>query len=176
MKLGLESANQKTLDKLDKGTKVNDIINGCKIARSAGLEVHLTIMVGYPWETRNDAMRTLKLAKKLMREGYAEMLQSTIVIPYPGTPLHSQAIKNNWFRIDPVDYERYDMTEPILKTPDMSTEQIMQICDDIYKIFLTPKYVLRKISTIRSREDIKYILRGFKAVIGHIRDFAKMRV
>lgn len=175
MKLGLESANQKTLDKLDKGSKVHDIINGCKIARSAGLEVHLTIMVGYPWETRNDALKTLELAKKLMREGYAEMLQSTVVIPYPGTPLHEQAIKNNWLILDPNDYERYDMTEPILKTPDLSPEQIMEICDDIYKVFLTPKYVLRKISTIRSREDIQYILRGFKAVLGHIRDFAKIR-
>ncbi|MFX0211839.1 MAG: B12-binding domain-containing radical SAM protein [Candidatus Hodarchaeota archaeon] len=175
MKLGLESANQKTLDRLNKGTNVYHIIDGCKIAREAGLEVHLTIMVGYPWETRNDAIRTLELAKYLMRQGYAEMLQSTVVIPYPGTPLHEQAIKNNWLRIDTYDYERYDMTEPILKTPDMSPEQVMQICDNIYKIFLTPKYVLRKISTIRSQEDLRYILRGFKAVIGHIRDFAAIR-
>ena len=175
MKLGLESANQKTLNRLDKGTEVRDIINGCKIAREAGLEVHLTIMVGYPWETRNDAMKTLGLSKQLMKQGYAEMLQSTIVIPYPGTPLHAQAIENDWFSIDPDAYERYDMTEPILKTPDMTTAQIMQICDDIYKVFLTPKYVLRKISTIRSQEDLQYILRGFKAVIGHIRDFAKIR-
>jgi len=175
MKLGLESANQKTLDRLNKGTNVRHIIDGCKIARKASLEVHLTIMVGYPWETRNDAIKTLELAKQLMRQGYAEMLQSTVVIPYPGTPLHAQAIKNDWLRIDTDDYERYDMTEPILKTPDMSPEQIMQICNNIYKIFLTPKYVLRKISTIRSREDLRYILRGFKAVVGHIRDFAAIR-
>ncbi len=175
MKLGLESANQKTLDRLDKGTKVRDIINGCRIAREADLEVHLTIMVGYPWETQKDAMKTLELAKHLMREGYAEMLQSTVVIPYPGTPLHEQAITNNWLRIDPEEYERYDMTEPIFKTPDMSPQQIMQICDEIYKTFLTPKYVLRKITMIRSREDLQYILRGFKAVVGHIRDFARIR-
>lgn len=175
MKLGLESANQKTLDRLDKGIKVRDIIEGCKIAKEADMEVHLTIMVGYPWETQNDAIKTLELAKILMRDGYAEMLQSTVVIPYPGTPLHAQAIENGWLRIDPEDYERYDMTEPVFKTPDMSSEQIMRICDDIYKVFLTPRYVLRKISTIRSREDLQYILRGFKAVIGHIRDFATIR-
>ena len=175
MKLGLESANQKTLDRLDKGITVRHIIEGCKTAKEADLEVHLTIMVGYPWETLRDATMTLALAKKLMKHGYADMLQSTVVIPYPGTRLHAQAIENDWLRIDPEDYERYDMTEPVLKTPDMSPEQIMQICNDIYKVFLTPSYVLRHISTIRSREDLLYILRGFKAVVGHIRDFAAIR-
>ncbi|GAG95790.1 unnamed protein product [marine sediment metagenome] len=50
MKLGLESANQKTLDKLRKNNTVEQIKNGCKIAKDAGLDVHLTIMVGYPCE------------------------------------------------------------------------------------------------------------------------------
>ncbi len=175
MKLGLESANQATLDRLEKGTKVEDIEKGCRIAKEAGLEVHLTAMVGYPWETRADAERTMKLAKKLMKEGLADMLQSTIVVPYPGTPLYRQAVENGWIRFDPKDYEKFDMASPVFKTPDMTPEEVTELCNSIYRTFLQPSYILRYLRSIRSPADVKFIAKGAKAVIGHLLDFTKKR-
>jgi radical SAM superfamily enzyme YgiQ (UPF0313 family) len=175
IKSGLESANQATLDRVNKGVKVEEIVEGCRAASREGLEVQLTIMVGYPWETKQDALKTLDLAKRLMSSGAAEMLQSTVVVPYPGTPLHREAVANGWFRIDPADYDRYDMTEPILTTRDMDPEEVVRICGEIYKTFLTPRFVLRNMTRIRTKEDMSYLLRGAKAVFGHILDFAKVR-
>lgn len=172
---GLESANQKTLDKLKKGVTVDRMVKECRVATEAGLDVHITIMVGYPWETREDALRTLGLAKMLMEKGWAVTLQSTIVIPYPGTPLYQEALKNGWFRIDPTDYDRFDMTESVFKTPDMDPEEVVRICDEIYKIFLSPKYVLRHLSRMRSWNDVRYTLQGVRAVLGHVKDFARVR-
>ncbi|MFC1560922.1 B12-binding domain-containing radical SAM protein [Candidatus Latescibacterota bacterium] len=175
MKLGLESASQKTLDRLNKGTKVEDIERGCSVAKEAGLEVHLTIMVGYPWETRADAKKTLELAKRLMKKGYADMLQSTIAIPYPGTPLYEQAVENDWLLFDPTEYEKFDMTAPVFKTPDMKPEEVVKICNSIYRSFLQPSYILRYLKSIRSPSDVKFVARGAKAVIGHLLDFGKGR-
>ena len=175
IKSGLESANQNTLDRVNKGIKVRDIIDGCKNASNAGIDVQLTVMVGYPWENRDDALRTLNLAKELMVKGYAEMLQATVLVPYPGTPLYTEAIKNNWFRFDPEEYERYDMTEPVLITPDMGPEEVVEICQEIYRIFLSPKYIVRHMLNIRSLEDISYLLRGARAITGHIKDFITIR-
>jgi anaerobic magnesium-protoporphyrin IX monomethyl ester cyclase len=175
MKLGLESANQSTLDRLDKGTKVEDIERGCRIAKDAGLEVHLTVMVGYPWETKADALRTLALAKRLMKKGLADMLQSTIAIPYPGTPLYKQAVENGWLVVDSADYEKFDMTMPVFRMPDMTPEEVTDICNSIYRTFLQPSYILRYLKSIRSPADIRFIARGAKAVIGHLMDFTKGR-
>ena len=175
IKAGLESANQKTLDRINKGIKVQDIIDGCRNAWKEGIGVHLTVMVGYPWETKDDALRTLNLAKELMVKGYAEMLQSTVVIPYPGTPLHEEALKNKWFTIDPLEYERYDMTESVLRAPDMCPDEVMKLCQNIYKVFLSPRYIARHLLSIRSMEDISYVLRGAKAITGHIKDFVTVR-
>lgn len=176
VKSGLESANQETLDRIKKNIKVKDITEGCKLTSKAGIDVQLTVMVGYPWETKEDAMRTLNLARELMAKGYAEMLQSTVVVPYPGTPLYKEAREKGWIRFeDPEAWERYDMTEPVLTTPDMEPEEIVQICSNIYKTFITPKYVMRHLLKIRKWEDLSYILRGSKAVIGHILDFARIR-
>jgi radical SAM superfamily enzyme YgiQ (UPF0313 family) len=175
VKCGLESASDETLVKIRKGCTVKDIVNGCKNAAKAGIDVHLTIMVGYPWETRDDAKKTMDLARKLMADGDAEMLQSTIVVPYPGTPLYQFGVRNELFRFDPRDYDRFDMTEPVFKTQDMTSEEVIEMCQGVYKSFLSPRFVLRHIKNTRSWEDLGYLLRGVKAVIGHLRDFGKER-
>ena len=170
---GVESGSQATLDRLNKGTTIEGVINECKVPREEGLEPHITIMVGYPWEMRKDALSTFNLAKMLMEKGWAVTLQSTIVIPYPGTKLYAEALENGWFRIDPKDYDCFDMKEPVLSTPDMAPEEVMKICDEIYKVFLSPKYMLKQLVRIRSLRDVKYSVEGFAKVLGHVKDFAK---
>ncbi len=171
LKFGLESANQTTLDRLNKGVKVKDIVEGCKMARKAGLTVHLTMIVGYPWETKEDALRTFALAKKLMQSGRADLLQSTILIPYPGTPLWKEAKKNKNFLFNPLDYEKYDMRGPVLKTKNSNAYEVASICGQIYTIFLTPWYVFSRIKAIKNLDDFILNLRGVKAVWGHLKDF-----
>lgn len=172
LKMGLESANQKTLDRINKGIRVSQISRACTLAKKAGLEVHLTMIVGYPWETKQDALRTVHLAKRLMTSGMADVLQATVLVPYPGTALHREGIENKWFRFDPNEYERYDMGEPVFKTPDMSADEVVSMCNNIYRIFTSPKYIVRHLFKIRRASDIKYTLKGLKAVLGHRRDFS----
>ena len=159
LKFGLESANQSTLDRLDKGIKVGDITQGCKMAQKAGLTVHLTMIVGYPWETKEDALRTFKLAKTLMQNGKADVLQATVLIPYPGTPLWKEAKIENSFLFPPEQYERYDMREPVLKVKDSSAEEIAAICGKIYTVFLTPRYILTRFISMKNFDDLMLNLR-----------------
>jgi radical SAM superfamily enzyme YgiQ (UPF0313 family) len=173
VKSGLESGNDDTLVRIRKGLQVKDIEQGCRNASKAGIDVHLTVIIGYPWETKEDAKRTLSLARKLMDHGHAEMLQATVLVPYPGTPFHQYGLDKNLFRFPPDDYERYDMRETVFKTPDMKPEEVMEMCQGVYRSFLTPRFVLRRVMNTRSMEDIRYLLRGAKAVIGHLRDFGR---
>jgi len=170
---GIESGSQVTLDRLNKGTTIDGIMNECRIPREEGLEPHITIMVGYPWEMRKDALCTLNLAKTLMQKGWATTLQSTVVIPYPGSKLYAEALKSGWFRVDPKDYERFDMKEPVMNAPDMTAEEVMALCDEIYKVFLTPRYMLKQLTRIRTLKDLTYSVKGAVKVLGHVRDFAK---
>lgn len=173
LKFGLESANQTTLDNLNKGIKVKDIVEGCKMAKKAGLTVHLTMIVGHPWETKQEAMNTFKLSKRLMQSGQADLLQATVSMPYPGTPLWKEAKKNKWFLFPPLEYERYDMREPVLNTADNDPKGASDVCGKIYTIFLTPQYLWARLRSIKTWDDIKFNLRGVKAVLGHLQDFGK---
>jgi len=168
--VGLESASQETLDRINKGVTVQQIIESCKQMKEAGLEPHLTIMVGYPWETREDAWNTFKLAKYLFEKGWADTLQVTIVTPYPGTKLFEEAKRKGWLKT--LDWDDYDMTKPVMKTP-LPDEDVELMARKIYQLFLTPKYIARRIANVRSVEEIQFILRGAKKVLGHIKDFSR---
>ena len=167
---GLESANQETLDKLNKGITVERIVKELKWASEAGLEPHITIMFGYPWETKEMAKRTLELGKWLLRKSCASTVQATVVIPYPGTPLFDYCKENSLLKT--LDWQRYDMKEPIMITP-MGDEELMELVQGIYKVAFHPEFILRKISKIRSIDDIKFMYRAGKKVVGHIFDFSK---
>lgn len=172
LKFGLESANQKTLDRLCKGTTVTDIVESCRMAKRAGLTVHLTTMVGYPWEIKTDAERTLELARKLLSDGHADMLQATIVIPYPGTPLFDEAKASDWLLT--TDWSRYDMSGPVLASP-IPAGELGRLTQGLYGAFLSPSFIWRTVRSVRSLDDLKFLGRAAKAVLGHMKDFTLRR-
>ena len=165
---GMESGNQKTLDRLDKGTKEADAINGPRMATQAGLDPHITIMLGYPWESYDDAKRTIEIAKYAFKKGYYETMQATLVIPYPGTPLYKECKQNGWLLTD--DYDKFDMRQPVMKIP-FSHHKILELEQDLYSCAITPQYITRKILEIRSIHDAKYLFYMGWKLIGHLLDF-----
>ncbi len=166
---GLESANQKTLDRINKNLKVEEIEAGVKMAKKGGLEPHITTMMGYPWETKEDAERTIELSKKLFNKGYVDTLQATIVIPYPGTPLYKECKENGWLLTE--DWDEFDQRMAVMKSP-LSEADIKELTQGLYKSFITPKFIIRKILSIRSWTDIKFLFRAAGKVIGHLTDFS----
>lgn len=165
---GMESANQKTLDKLDKGTKEADTINGSRMASKAGLEPHATIMLGYPWESYEDAKRTIEVAKYCFKKGYFTTMQATIVIPYPGTPLFRECKEKGLLLTE--DYEHYDMREPVMKTP-FPKEKIYELEQELYSSFMTPHYIIRRLLAIRSFHDFTYLFYMARKLLAHLLDF-----
>ena len=65
------------------------------------------------------------------------------------------------------------MTRPVFKIPGVTDKEIMEVCDSIYRIFLHPQFIWNHLKGIRSWEDVLYIMRGVKPVIGHILDFKR---
>ena len=166
--IGLESMNQTTLDRLNKGIKIEQIEETCRMAKTAGLEPHITAMVGYPWETREDALETINFTRRLFKNGYIDSLQATIVVPYPGTPLFEEARENDWLLTE--DWDDYDMRRSVWKSP-VSNDDVLQFTRDLYKAALTPAFIARKMKSIRSVDDIKYMVRAGAKVFAHISDF-----
>jgi len=166
--IGLESVVQSTLDRLDKGIRVEQIEETVRMAKHAGLEPHITTMVGYPWESKEQAEQTINFAKRLFSKGYLDTLQATIVVPYPGTPLFEESRKNGWLLTE--DWDQYDMKQSVWKSP-VSNEDVLKLTQGLYKAALSPSFIFRKIVSIRNIDDIKYLAHAGIKLAAHLMDF-----
>ena len=126
-------------------------------------------MLGYPWETLEDAKRTVDFAKRLFKLGYIDTLQATVCIPYPGTPLYKECEENGWLLTK--NYSDYDMRGMVMKSP-IGEKELMDLTRQIYRSFMSPSFIWRKIIGIRSFSDIKFLFTAGLRVLGHLTDFS----
>jgi len=172
---GLESANQKTIDRLNKGIKADQIEKELKVIKNANqkykgrLSPHLTCMVGYPWETLVDAQKTINLTKGFFQKGLIDTLQATIVIPYPGTKLFDYCKRNKLLKT--LNWNKYDMKQPVIKTK-ISDKKLLGFTRGIYASAITPAFMFRKVGSIRSFEDLLVLWKMGVKFAGHLWDFA----
>jgi radical SAM superfamily enzyme YgiQ (UPF0313 family) len=108
--IGIESGNQETLDKINKGTKADQIIPVLRNMSKAGLEPHTAWMTGYPWETEEDEQRTIDLCHYLLKKGYSKTAQVS-VYSKPRTKPDPKSPGNNYL---PRFYEVYKNPEYLI--------------------------------------------------------------
>ena len=167
---GLESAQHDTLARINKCPLAKNVEESMRLAHEAGLRPHVTCMIGYPWETAEDARRTIALTRSLFDRGWIDTLQGTIVIPYPGTPLFRECREKGWLRTE--DWDRYDMREPIMECP-IPDDELRALVRGLYESFLTPRFVWRQIRSIRSLADVAFLAKAGLRVVGHLLDFRR---
>lgn len=166
---GVESANQETLDRFNKALKVEDVILGVKAATKAGLDVHVTFMFGHAWEGPKEIANTIALARKLLAKGWAKTLQCTLTIPYPGTPLFKELKAAD--QLNSLDWDEYDMRRAITKTPLVTEAELKSAIQSVYRGFLQPAALLRRLTSTRTLFDFSFYYRGVRSLIGHLVDF-----
>ena len=77
------------------------------MAKEVGLMTIASVVFGFPGETRETAMETIKLIEEINPDdvGYY------IATPYPGTPMADYVKKMGWIRV--TDFNKYDTATPI---------------------------------------------------------------
>ena len=140
--IGLESGSDYTLNKLKKGYTQETVINTLQLMTKYGLHPHLTIMVGYYWETKEMLNETIRFVKKIMFNGLARTLQVTLCTPLDYTPYHEECIDNN--KLITEEYEDHDMSKLIVKTP-LPHEEYYKAIKELYSIAFHPKFIFQQI-------------------------------
>lgn len=87
---GVESGSQDMLDKMNKKQKVEKIEQSIKLSRDVGMIVTGTFIIGMPGETE----RTIKESKEFYERNQIFNVPF-FPIPYPGTKLFDECIRNN---------------------------------------------------------------------------------
>ncbi len=61
---GVESFNQQTLDRMNKGTRSSRVLSTLESCKKAGISVRCDLMIGFPGESEEDGRHTLKLLRQ----------------------------------------------------------------------------------------------------------------
>ena len=169
LKVGLESASNATLMRLNKQETIAEIEEGVKNAKDCGLTIMLTIMIGYPWESEEVIRQTYEVIKKMLlyKTRLGDALQVSFIIPYPGTPLYFESLKNNWFICNHNDYDKYDMSQTMLKN------NISAILwgRKMWYIYWNPKFLFKSLLTLNSYKDFLLMCRGMRSLVKHISEW-----
>jgi anaerobic magnesium-protoporphyrin IX monomethyl ester cyclase len=169
--IGLESGNNETLQRLNKGYQREAIIPCLQWMTKYGLHPHLTVMVGYWWETQKMLDETVAFTKQLMFTGLARTLQITLCSPLDYTPYHLECLRRKVLLTK--DYNDFDMSRLIVKTP-IPHERYYEAVREMYGIAIHPRFLVRQIlflTTFRKRDWqflFTYGWRAFRRVRNHL--------
>ncbi|MDP7099632.1 MAG: radical SAM protein, partial [Rhodospirillales bacterium] len=141
MSLGVESGNQDILDGVDKGTTLQQVRDGYKMTKEAGIETRGSAIIGHPNETKKTAWETVKFLRSLKHLDQAYL---NVMVPYPGTKVWEQAIKGEaGFRLLSDNYEDYVRYEtPVLEVNDLDAKYLSRLQKiGLLLFYLTPRRI-----------------------------------
>lgn len=169
--LGYEAADNETLMRLNKGYQLEHVDNCLKWMTKYGMHPHLTIMVGYYWQTQDQLDKTVAEVRRLMFSGLARTLQVTLCTPLDYTPYHKECKMAGVLTTE--DYDDFDMSKLIVKTP-IPHEKYYDAVRNMYSIAFHPKFIVRQLLFLLSfkKRDwqflFTYSLRAIRRVRQHI--------
>lgn len=140
--VGLEASDDETLTRLNKGYGAEDAEKNLRLYTKYGLFPHLTIMVGYYWQTKEQLEKTVATVSRFMFEGLARTLQVTLCTPLDFTPYHQECIDKGVLLTD--DYDDFDMSKLIVRTP-IPHDEYYAAVRKMYGIAFHPKFVSRQL-------------------------------
>ena len=88
---GVESGSQRILNFLRKGTTLKQVVNVFDICNEIGIRAVASFMLDIPTETKDEIVKTVKLAKRLN-----SIVNVGFYQPYPGTELFNFVVKNGF--------------------------------------------------------------------------------
>jgi len=155
---GVESGCQKILNAVNKGTTVEQNEKAIRLAKNAGLFVSISVIIGYPGETKEMLQETVDL----IRRAEPDDVYICVATPYPGTELRRVVEEMGWEMSN--DWGKYDTITPVFANPNLSAEEVRRLRTSFYNSFYSPKYVLRQIfkknfySQVMARTAVNHIL------------------
>ena len=159
--IGLEHGEKEILKLLGKEVDLPLVLEKIRMAKSAGIHVYSSFMVGVPGETARTAGATLGLARSLPLDGAS----FNLFTPYPGTPLARDAeaygtVRDSW--------EAYsDHADRASFIPrDLSEAELVAIQRRAYRRFyVRPSFLLRHPGLVLNSAILKNIVKLLKLFV-----------
>ena len=148
LSMGVESGNQKMLDRIKKGTTLEQYKKGYKLLKSLGFETRGSFILGLPHETRETIKDTINFAKELD----LDRAFFNIFTPYPGTEMYEKTIRGEGIHLITKDWKEFKRWgNAVVELDGIKREELIEL----QKKAMTEFYVRPKILWFHIKEFLK---------------------
>lgn len=121
--VGIESANNEVLQRINKNITVEQVSVGIQILRKAGIDVMGQFMIGNPGDTLKTVRESIDFAKKSGLNG----VEFYTILPYKDTPVWEYVNKHGTWLTDKPGHEYHTISPRIIfETPEFTFKDRLQ--------------------------------------------------
>lgn len=151
---GIETGDQKVLDRIKKKTTIQDTEKAIRLAKKAGLDTFGFFIFALAGETEESMKRTIAFAKSLP----LDMAKFDICIPYPGTRYYDELEAQG--RIKSRDWSKYichQVESPLFDHPNLKWDVVERYYKRAFREFyLRPGFFFRRFLRSLRKNDLFY--------------------
>jgi len=159
--LGIESGNQKILDKNSKNLNLKVVPQVLEDLRKVGIESYGFFILGLPGDTKQTINETINFALT----NPFDRVWFNLFTPYPGSPAF-----NNWLgnrRVGDIDWDKHDCSTAVAKLRGVSGKELEKLQKvALRKFYLRPRSLFKLLVRLRPREVLTLIMSRFFGKIG----------
>lgn len=160
---GFESADENILRAINKRVNASNISNAIIWTKKAGIDIRGAFMLGSPEETEDTIQKTIDFSKNIG----IQFAMFNITTPFPGTALFDWAVDRGF--IKHMDWKLYDLSHPVMELPGIPSDVVQRYYYRAYsEFYFRISYVLNRLFSIRTKEDVKNYLKAFSGIISMI--------
>jgi len=163
--IGIESANDNLMAVHKKNTRVSEVSEKISQIRSTGVRVGGFFMIGFPGESKESVLNTIRLALSL-KVDYASF---NIATPRLGTHFRRHAIEQGLVQSENIDAES-SSAMPVWQNQQLSNNELFNLRRmAVRKFYLRPLYLLKRFAGIRTLNELSNLINEGFALLSKTR-------
>lgn len=160
--VGLESGSDRILRLMKKGTTVSKIRKMVRTVNETGMTINGFFILGYPGESKKEALETIQLARSLdlTRAAFYNFL------PLPRSEAYENLLKSGEISKAEIDWTHIFQADVPYSPGTMTRKELKNLQRRAHlKFYLRPKILWRLLREIRTPQQLGYILRRGEAYL-----------
>lgn len=159
---GIESGSERVQKDIRKALSFKKLRQAIAGARKAGIQSMGTFILGYPTETKEDMLKTLKVSKELG----LDRAQFYTFQPLPGTEIFNWLVENNKFDKEKAKWENYYYSSVTWTSEHITAKELKNLQRKaILSFYLRPRIFFNYIKRLNSPTKIKFFIRLIRSYL-----------
>lgn len=158
--VGIESGSQRILNHMKKRLTLNLIRERIGLIKKIGFSINAFFIIGYPEETKEDIMDTIRFAKELP----IDVAHFSSFLPLPGTAITEELLHSG--RLKEINYEELFYSKTPFSPEGITKKELKTLQKKAFlSFYLRPSIIIRLVLRLKS---LRHLLSIFRRTVDYV--------